>query len=409
VNRHGNNFAVTPQRAIYADAVDFDMPAQDDPRRIEVRSWLDDHPRPSGRMLAERGLVAPHFPAPWGLGADPIHQLMIDEELRRAKVRRPDNMIGIGWAGPTILHAGTEEQKARYLMPLLAGEEFWCQLFSEPGAGSDLANLGTRAVRDGDEWIVNGQKIWNSGAEMADLGILIARTDPDVPKHQGVSYFICPMDLPGIEVRPIREMTGVALFNEVFFTDVRIPHELLVGDVNRGWGLAKVTLGNERVSLSGGGALWGMGPDAYDLLDVVRAQGGTEDAELRERLVELYIEAEILRLIRLRTVSAAIKGAQPGPEASIRKLLADEHGQTIMGLAKDLAGPAGMLTDVGPLGADPALWHHGFLFARALTIGGGTTEVQRNILSERVLGLPHDIDPEDGKSWAEARRTTAAM
>jgi len=334
---------------------------------------------------------------------------MIDEELRRAKVRRPDNMIGIGWAGPTILHAGTEEQKARYLMPLLAGEEFWCQLFSEPGAGSDLANLGTRAVRDGDEWIVNGQKIWNSGAEMADLGILIARTDPDVPKHQGVSYFICPMDLPGIEVRPIREMTGVALFNEVFFTDVRIPHELLVGDVNRGWGLAKVTLGNERVSLSGGGALWGMGPDAYDLLDVVRAQGGTEDAELRERLVELYIEAEILRLIRLRTVSAAIKGAQPGPEASIRKLLADEHGQTIMGLAKDLAGPAGMLTDVGPLGADPALWHHGFLFARALTIGGGTTEVQRNILSERVLGLPHDIDPEDGKSWAEARRTTAAM
>ncbi len=385
------------------------MPAQDDPRRIEVRLWLEQHPAPGGRELAERGLVAPHWPAPWGLGADPIHQIMIDEELKRARVRRPDNMIGIGWAGPTILHAGTDEQKDRYLMPLLAGEEFWCQLFSEPGAGSDLANLGTRAVRDGDEWIVNGQKIWNSGAEMADLGILIARTDPDVPKHQGVSYFICPMDLPGIEVRPIREMTGVALFNEVFFTDVRIPHELLVGDVNRGWGLAKVTLGNERVSLSGGGALWGMGPDAYDLLDVVRGQGGTVDAELRERLVALYIEAEILRLIRLRTVSAAIKGTQPGPEASIRKLLADEHGQTIMGLAKDLAGSAGMLTDVGPLGADPALWHHGFLFARALTIGGGTTEVQRNIIAERVLGLPHDLDPEDGQSWANARRTTSAV
>lgn len=385
------------------------MPAQDDPRRIEVRNWLEQHPAPGGRELAERGLVAPHWPAPWGLGADPIHQIMIDEELKRARVRRPENMIGIGWAGPTILHAGTDKQKDRYLMSLLAGEEFWCQLFSEPGAGSDLANLGTRAVRDGDEWIVNGQKIWTSGAEMADLGILIARTDPDVPKHQGVSYFICPMDLPGIEVRPIREMTGVALFNEVFFTDVRIPHELLVGDVNRGWGLAKVTLGNERVSLSGGGALWGMGPDAYDLLDVVRSQGGTDDAELRERLVALYVEAEILRLIRLRTVSAAIKGTQPGPEASIRKLLADEHGQTIMGLAKDLAGAAGMLTDVGPLGADPALWHHGFLFARALTIGGGTTEVQRNIIAERVLGLPHDLDPEDGRSWADARRRSAAV
>jgi len=170
--------------------MDFDLPAHDDPRRMEVRSWLDATPRPTGRQLAERGLVAPHWPAPWGLGADPIHQLMIDEELKRAKVRRPENMIGIGWAGPTILHAGTDDQKDRYLMPLLSGEEFWCQLFSEPGAGSDLANLGTRAVRDGDEWIVNGSKIWNSGAQMAQFGILIARTDPEVPKHQGVSYFI---------------------------------------------------------------------------------------------------------------------------------------------------------------------------------------------------------------------------
>jgi len=386
--------------------MNFDLPAHDDPRRIEIRSWLDTTPRPTGRQLAERGLVAPHWPAPWGLGADPIHQLMIDDELKRANVRRPENMIGIGWAGPTILHAGTEQQKDRYLMPLLSGEEFWCQLFSEPGAGSDLANLGTRAVRDGDEWIVNGSKIWTSGAQMAQFGILIARTDPEVPKHQGVSYFICPMDLPGIEVRPIREMTGVALFNEVFFTDVRIPHDLLVGDPNRGWGLAKVTLGNERVSLSGGGALWGMGPDAYELLEIVRRLGPVTDPMMRERLVRMFTMAEILRLIRLRTVSAAVRGAQPGPEASIRKLLADEHGQEIMGIAKDLAGAGAMLSDVGPLGSEVGMWHHGFIFSRALTIGGGTTEVQRNILAERVLGLPHDFDPEEGRTWAGARRTT---
>ena len=386
--------------------MNFDLPAHDDPRRIEIRSWLDTTPRPTGRQLAERGLVAPHWPAPWGLGADPIHQLMIDDELKRANVRRPENMIGIGWAGPTILHAGTDDQKDRYLMPLLSGEEFWCQLFSEPGAGSDLANLGTRAVRDGDEWIVNGSKIWTSGAQMAQFGILIARTDPEVPKHQGVSYFICPMDLPGIEVRPIREMTGVALFNEVFFTDVRIPHDLLVGDPNRGWGLAKVTLGNERVSLSGGGALWGMGPDAYELLEIVRRLGPVTDPMMRERLVRMFTMAEILRLIRLRTVSAAVRGAQPGPEASIRKLLADEHGQEIMGIAKDLAGAGAMLSDVGPLGSEVGMWHHGFIFSRALTIGGGTTEVQRNILAERVLGLPHDFDPEEGRTWAGARRTT---
>jgi len=384
--------------------VDLEMPSEDDPRRLEVRAWIADHPSPTGRELAEAGLVAPHWPRPWGLDADPIHQLIIDDELKRARIRRPDNMIGIGWAGPTLVHAGTPEQKDRYLFPLLAGEEIWCQLFSEPDAGSDLASLGTRAVRDGDEWVVNGSKIWNSGAQNSQFGILIARTDPDAPKHQGISYFVCPMDTPGVEVRPVREMTGVALFNEVFFTDVRLPADAIVGDVNRGWGLAKVTLGNERVSLSGGGALWGMGPDAYALFDIVRERGGVTDPVRRQELASLYIEAEILRLIRLRTVSAAIKGEAPGPEASIRKLLADEHGQKIMGLAKDLVGTGAMLTGEGPMGAPVDMWHFGYLFARALTIGGGTTQVQRNILAERVLGLPHDIDPHEGRPWTESRR-----
>ncbi len=383
--------------------MDFELPPDDDARRLELREWFAEHPDPSGRELAERGLVAPNWPRRWGLEADPLHQLLIDEEMRRAGVSRPSNMIGIGWGGPTILHAGTQQQKDRYLMPLLAGEEFWCQLFSEPGAGSDLANLATRAVRDGDEYVISGQKIWTSLAQHSQYGILIARTDPDAGKHHGVSYFICSMDTPGIEIRPIIEMTGVHTFNEVFFDEVRIPAENLVGEENRGWALAKVTLGNERVSLSSGGALWGLGPDAGVLLDLVRAQGGVTDAELRQRCAQLYVEAELLRLIRLRTVSAAIKGEPPGPEASVRKALADEHGQHVMDLAKDLSGTHGLLADSGPLGADPGMWHHGYLFSQALTIGGGTGDVQRNIIAEKVLGLPHDPDVEDGLSWREAR------
>jgi alkylation response protein AidB-like acyl-CoA dehydrogenase len=370
--------------------MDFDLPPDDDPRRVEVRGWLADHPTPSGQELAEAGYVAPHWPRPYGLDADPIAQIVIDQELRAAGVRRPSNVIGIGWAGPTLLHAGTDEQKARWLPRLLSGEEIWCQLFSEPGAGSDLAGLSTTATRDGDEWVVQGQKVWTSMGHLARWGILIARTnrDPDVPKQKGISYFVCPMDAPGIEVRPLIEMTGGHTFNEVFFDEVRIPADHLVGEVDGGWALAKVTLGNERVSLSSGGALWGMGPEAGDLLDIVRTAGGTDDPHLRQRLASLWIEAQILRLIRFRTVTSAIKGEQPGPEASIRKVLADEHGQHVMAAAKDLAGAHGLLSTSGPCGVADPTWAFGYLFAPALTIGGGTGEVQRSILGERVLGLP---------------------
>ena len=402
--------------------MDFQLPAEDDPRRLAIREWLAANPDPTGRQLAEAGYVAPHWPAPWGLGADAIHQLIIDDELHRAKVRRPTNPIGIGWAGPTLLFAGTPEQHARYLFPLLSGEEFWCQLFSEPGAGSDLANLGTRAVRDGDEFVVNGQKIWTSGAQYAKYGILIARTDPDLPKHKGVSYFVCPMDLPGIEIRPITEMTGGHTFNEVIFTDVRIPAENLVGDLNDGWRLAKVTLGNERVSLSTGGVLWGNGPTAVELIDSIRDMGPVTDPHMRQRIAGVYIEHMLLDLIRMRTLTATLKGQQPGPEASIRKLLADEHGQHVMSLARDYIGAAGMLaggdgetfvpgTDTKSLGPEKpdgglmhAGWYDGFMFSQALTIGGGTFAVQRNIIGEWVLGLPREPDVSKGLSWAEAQR-----
>ena len=321
--------------------MDFALPAEDDPRRVALRRWLEANPAPRPRQLAERGLVAPHWPAPWGLGADPGHQLIVDDELRRAGVRRPENTIGIGWAGPTLVHAGTERQQERYLPPLLAGEEIWCQLFSEPGAGSDLASLTTRAERDGDQWVVQGQKVWTSYAHTARFGILLARTEPEAPRHEGISYFICPMDAPGVSVRPLVDMTGTHTFNEVTLDEVRLDGDCLVGARGQGWSLAKVTLGNERVSLSGAGALWGMGPTAADLVDLVRRGGRPLDPLLRERLAGLWIEGEILRLLRLRTVSAAVAGTEPGPEASVRKALADEHGQRVMVLANDLAGARG--------------------------------------------------------------------
>ncbi len=366
--------------------VDFALPPEDDPRRLAVRSWLTAHPDPSPRQLAEAGYVAPHWPRPWGLAADPVTQLVLDDELTRAGVRRPNNPIGIGWAGPTLVAAGTPEQQERYLPPLLAGEEFWCQLFSEPGAGSDLASLATRATRDGDEWVVSGQKVWTSYAHVAAFGILLARTDPEAPKHQGISYFICPMHAPGITVRPLVDLTGMHTFNEVFFDEVRIPAGNLVGAEGQGWSLAKVTLGNERVSLSGAGSLWGMGPTAGDLVERVRRRGGCADPVLRQRLARVWTEGELLRLLRLRTVSAAVSGLAPGPEASVRKALADEHGQHVMELAADLDGLASLSAADG----EDAIWHLGLLFSLALTIGGGTAEVQRNIIAERTLGLPHD-------------------
>ncbi|HEY7627715.1 MAG TPA: acyl-CoA dehydrogenase family protein, partial [Ilumatobacteraceae bacterium] len=257
--------------------MDFQLPGAGDPGRVAVRDWLVDHPDPTPKQLAEAGYVAPHWPKPWGLGADPILQLVIDDELAQAKVRRPNNPIGIGWAGPTLLYAGTDEQKQRYLPPILSGEEFWCQLFSEPGSGSDLASLSASAVRDGDEFVINGQKIWTSGAQHAAFGILLARTDFDAPKHKGITYFICPMKVPGIEVRPITEMTGGHTFNEVFFTDVRIPAANVVGELNDGWRLAKVTLGNERISLSSGGVLWGNGPTALELIESIIERGPVDD------------------------------------------------------------------------------------------------------------------------------------
>ncbi len=396
------------------------LPGEDHPARVAFREWLAAHPDPSPMDLARSGYVGPHWPEPWGLSAGPIDQLVIDDEMRKAGIKRPQNRIGIGWAGPTILQYGTDAQRERYLLPLLAGDEIWCQLFSEPDSGSDLASLSTRAVRDGDEYVVNGQKIWTSFGHESQFGILLARTDPDARKQDGISYFICPMDAPGVTVDPIIDMTGLHAFNQVFFDDVRIPAENLVGEENGGWALAKVTLGNERVSLSGEGALWGDGPSAEALVEIVRRSGSMLTPTLAQRMVQVWSESEILRILRMRQIGAAIEGLKPGPEVSVRKAMADEHGKHLMDLAKDVAGSYGLLADAGPMeglqgrhagepvldggGVWPALvWSMGYLYAQALTIGGGTSEVQRNIIGERILGLPREADVEEGLTWAESR------
>ncbi len=410
--------------------MDFDWPTEDDPRRRAVRAWLAEHPRPSGRELSGAGYVVPHWPEPWGLDADPVHQVIIDEELRAAGVEGPQvtNVIGVGWAAPTILVAGDDGQRRRFLPPLLSGDWRCCQLFSEPDAGSDLAALATRAERDGDEYVVNGSKIWSSGAHQSDVGILLARTDPDAPKHKGVSYFLVPMDRPGITLTPIVDMTTAHSFNATFFDDVRIPVDHRIGAEGEGWRLAKVTLANERVSLSSAGSLWGAGPSAEQLVAQIVGAGGLDDPRLRQRAARLWCDAQVLRLNRLRTLSARLHGRTPGPEASIQKILGDEHGQDVMGLAKDLAGADGTLVGSGVAGEVPArmqrgitevrfprgpdsrfpdvdpIWHYGFVASPALTLGGGTFAVQRNIVAEQVLGLDREPDVERGLSWAESRR-----
>jgi len=373
--------------------VDLHLPGSDHPARVALAAFLEAHPSPSGAELAEAGYVVPHWPEPWGLSADPLTQLVIDDELKARGIKRPVNPIGIGWAGPTLLAGGSEEQQARYLPRLLSGEDFWCQLFSEPSAGSDLAALSTTAVRDGEEFVVNGSKIWTSYGHIARYGILLARTDPSAQQHHGISYFVCPMDLPGITLRPLVDMTGDHAFNEVFFDEVRIPADCLVGELNHGWNLAKVTLMNERVSLSGEGALWGRGPTVDDLVELVKGDPRPLSPALRRRVVDVVIEAEVLSMLRYRLVSSVLAGHRLGPEASIRKALADEHGQHVMELAIDLAGMAGQIRGMGPQAtqsSDALGWSHGFLYAQALTIGGGTKAVQRNIIGERILGLPRE-------------------
>jgi len=333
------------------------------------------------RLLAAGGWVAPHLPAPWGRAASPLEQLVIAEELRSAGLRPPG--LGIGaWVVPALVQYGTAGQQQRFLPGTLSGETVWCQLFSEPGAGSDLASLTTRAERADGGWRLSGQKVWTSLAKHAAWAICIARTDPGAPRHDGISYFLVDMASPGITVRPLKEMTGDSLFNEVFLDDVFVPDDLVVGEVNGGWKVARTTLANERVSLS---QSWTFGCGAADLLEVVAGLGESPDAALLERTGHLVSEGHAIDLLGVRATLKRLSGTEPGATGSVRKVLGMRYAQRIAEECWALSGAEGAVYGTR--------WSRAVLFTRALTIGGGTTDVQLNIIGERLLGLPRDPAP----------------
>ncbi len=363
-----------------------ELPAEDDAMRVAVRkdvAAIAKRPRAEWRAgLVESGLLVPHWPPPWGRGAGAAEQLVIAEELRTAGVRRPNLMVG-AWAAPTIATHGTREQQDRWVGPTLLGEITWCQLFSEPGAGSDLASLTTKAAPTSGGWRLTGQKVWTSMAAEADWGICLARTDTTRPKHLGITYFIVDMTAPGIEVRPLRELTGHAMFNEVFLSDVFVPDDCVIGDVHGGWPLARTTLANERVAM-GSGASFGGG--VVSLLNLVGDLDPDQlDAVSRDSLGALISESHSLAALGQRSTYRAVAGGVPGSEASVRKLLGAEHDQRTQEFGLALLGAEGATTE-GPAGQ----WTFGFLANRCLTIAGGTSEVQRNVIAERLLGLPRD-------------------
>ncbi len=355
--------------------------------RAEVAAAAALQGRDRLRHLAEHGYAAPHLPRPWGRGAGAVEQLVIQQEMRAARVRAADMIIG-AWVVPTLIEHGNEAQKEQFLRATLAGEVVWCQLFSEPGAGSDLAAIATRAEKVEGGWSVNGQKVWTSLAKEADYGILLARTHPDLPKHKGLSYFILDMRAPGVDVRPLRELTGESLFNEVFFDDVFIPDAMLVGEPCDGWKLARTTLANERVSLSSGSSV-GVGGEA---LIQLAAAGKGADQMGRTQLGKVLCDAQSLALLGLRTTLRSLAGAQPGAESSIAKLIGVDHSQEVWETAVGWLGAGSMSQDPGERGMERSPLAM-FLSSRCLSIAGGTTDVQLNIIGERLLGLPRDPEP----------------
>jgi alkylation response protein AidB-like acyl-CoA dehydrogenase len=344
------------------------------------------------RRLFEAGWTGITWPEEYGgRGLSPAHQIVWQVESSRYQIPTEVFGIGIGMGGPTVIAWGTEDQKRRWLRPMLRGDEIWCQLFSEPNAGSDVAGLQTRAVRDGDEWIVNGQKVWISGSHYSKWGMLLARTDPDVPKHRGLTYFVIDMEQPGVEVRPLRQMTGGANFTEVYFTDARVPGDGLLGAPGAGWSVAVTTLMNERTSIgAAGGLAGGTGPAALRRLAAEAADrtGGAlvPDPALRDRLVDVAIRSRVVELHAARIVAGLARGEIPTAEGSIAKLLLTDLLERIATLGVDLAGPYGALA--GPDALADGQWAQAFLGYPGMRIAGGTDQIMRNVIGERVLGLP---------------------
>lgn len=409
--------------------MDFDDTPEETAFREEARSWLTAHaerlaPGERGYTLAEwrnrenglaeaKAWMATKADDGWacitwpveygGRGASSIQNVIFGQEEARHRV--PPNMftIGQGMLGPTLMAHGTPAQKTRYLRPLLRADEIWCQLFSEPDAGSDLAALRTSAVRDGDAWVIDGQKIWTSGAQYSQWGMVITRTDPSVPKHAGLTYFIVDMQSPGILIRPIRQMNGAVGFNEVFFDGVRIPDENRIGAVGDGWRGALTTLMNERSTIGSGGGAAGVG--VHDLMQLARetdwaGRRALDDPSVRQRIAELYIRAKGAQYTGYRTLTALSRGQTPGPESSIGKLVGAALRQDMASFACDLLGAAGTLTDLDGAGGAGA-WQDLLLSAPGGRLAGGTDEVMRNIIAERVLRLPPEIRVDKDRAFSD--------
>jgi alkylation response protein AidB-like acyl-CoA dehydrogenase len=374
--------------------MDLTLSPQEREFRDAVREWIADHHpgrEPDGdrelfdfrrawqRALNERGWAGLSWPTEYGgAGSTLGEQAIFFEEVARAGAPQMANVLGLAMGGPTVIAHGTEEQKQRFLPPILSADEIWCQGFSEPGSGSDLASLKTRAVRDDGGWVVTGQKVWTTYAHEAKWCMLVARTDPDAPRHRGLTYFLMDMDQDGVEVRPLVQITGEAEFNELFIDGARIPDENIVGGVGNGWPVAITTLMHERAGLAF--ALQVQVQIALrDLQEEIRERGLTDDPVIRQRFAQVYVEAQVLRLNAYRGLTGVMKRGAPGPEGSLGKWHWAEVNQALTELAMDVDGPRA-LTAGG--------WTHRFLRARANSIEGGTTEILKNIVAERVLGLP---------------------
>jgi alkylation response protein AidB-like acyl-CoA dehydrogenase len=387
---------------------------EDHAYRMKVRTWFEtnkpgrleslEERRAWHRKLYDAGFVGMGWPKEYGgREARPIEQAIVAEEMARANVPGTINTLGIGIVGPTLIAHGSEEQKRRYIQKILTAEEIWCQLYSEPGSGSDLASLKTSAVREDGHYVVNGQKVWSSQAYMADFGILLARTDPTVPKHKGISYFIIDMHAPGVEVRPLKQITGSSEFCEEFLTNVKIPVENRIGEEGQGWELAQTTLGFER----GGNSMARVTRHKANLnrlLEVCQTlqrngRPAIEDPTIRQKIGRMMAEVEVLRYAGLRILSKLEKGVRPGPESSVDKLYYSEMDKRHQELIQEILGPYGQLTaglqeelalDSATLQGGEASWAYNYLWSRAGTIYSGSSEIQKNIIGERVLKLPRE-------------------
>jgi len=398
--------------------MDLSLTSEQEALRAEVRAWLQanmprewtrrvmarsDVPRPEAydflrewqRQMYEAGWIGLTWPKEYGgRGLSFVEELVVHQEMALAKAPPILNILGVGMAGPTLIAYGTDEQKQRYVSKILSCEEIWCQGYSEPNSGSDLASLQTRAVKDGEHWVVNGQKVWTSLAHVADFMMLLARTDPNAPRHKGITYFLLDMKSPGVTVKPLRQLTGDAEFNEVFFDNVRVHESQVLGGVNNGWAVGLTTLMYERLAL-GFGLQVRLRITLDGLVELARkmeknGRALTQDPVMRQKLAQLWIDTEALKYTGARGITKLLRGQMPGPEASAGKMIWVDTHQRIQELAMEIEGPYAQLTPGSDWAVEGGMWQYTFLRSRANSIEGGTTEIQKNIIGERVLGLPKD-------------------